>query len=200
MVEILDRPPRVRESGIGASVTRREDDRLLRGEGRFTDDIDPAHTLHMAVGRCPFPHARILSVNLSEALALEGVEHILVGREVVRRTQPISVLRPVPGAASLETYAMAAAVALYEGQPVVSVAAVDRYIAEDAIELIEIDYDPLPHVSDVISAMARRARPPPRASCLRTCSRRTPWARATPRRGSPRPMSSIERPLLRSTA
>ena len=154
MVEILDRPPRVRESGIGASVTRREDDRLLRGEGRFTDDIDPAHTLHMAVGRCPFPHARILSVNLSEALALEGVEHILVGREVVRRTQPISVLRPVPGAASLETYAMAAAVALYEGQPVVSVAAVDRYIAEDAIELIEIDYDPLPHVSDVISAMA----------------------------------------------
>ncbi len=154
MVEILDRPPRVRESGIGASVTRREDDRLLRGEGRFTDDLDPAHTLHMAVGRCPFPHARILSVNLSEALALDGVEHILVGREVVRRTQPISVLRPVPGAASLETYAMADTVALYEGQPVVSVAAVDRYIAEDAIELIEIDYDPLPHVPDVISAMA----------------------------------------------
>ena len=85
---------------------------------------------------------------------------------------------------------MAAAVALYEGQPVVSVAAVDRYIAEDAIELIEIDYDPLPHVSDVISAMADAPvlHPDILPSNLLAAN---PWARATPRRGSPRPMSSI---------
>jgi carbon-monoxide dehydrogenase large subunit len=152
MASLLERE-QVRENGIGASLPRREDDRLLKGEGRFTDDVDPAHALHMAVGRCPFPRARILSVDVTEALALEGVEHILVGGEVVQRTSPISVLRPVPGAPPLPNYAMASNVAVYEGQPVVSVVAVDRYVAEDAIELIAIDYDPLPHVSDVVSAM-----------------------------------------------
>jgi carbon-monoxide dehydrogenase large subunit len=141
------------ESGVGARVPRSEDDRLLRGEGRFVDDVEYAHTLHMAVGRCPFPRARILSVDISEALALEGVEQILVGREVHDRTNPISVLRPVPDAPSLPNWAMADDVAVYEGQPVVSVVARDRYVAEDAIELIVVDYDPLPHVADVVAAM-----------------------------------------------
>ena len=153
MARVLDRE-RTHESGIGARVPRVEDDRLLRGEGRFTDDVDPAHALHMAVGRCPFPRARVLSVDVSEALALEGVEHVLVGSEVVDRTSPISVLRPVPGASPPPNYAMAADIAVYEGQPVVSVVAVDRYVAEDAIERIVIEYDPLPHVSDVVTAMA----------------------------------------------
>ena len=153
MASVAERVPH-RESVLGRRVLRREDDRLLRGEGHFTDDVEPAHALHMAVGRCPFPRARVLSVDVTDALALEGVEHVLVGRQVVARTSPISVLRPVPGAPQLPNYAMAADVAVYEGQPVVSVVAVDRYVAEDAVELIEIDYDPLPHVSDVVSAMS----------------------------------------------
>jgi carbon-monoxide dehydrogenase large subunit len=150
MASVLDRE-QVRDGAIGARTPRVEDDRLLRGEGRFTDDVDPAHALHMAVGRCPFPRARVLSIDVSEALALDGVEQVLVGGEVVARTSPISVLRPVPGAPPLPNYAMACDEAVYEGQPVVSVVAVDRYVAEDAIELIVIDYDPLPHVSDVLS-------------------------------------------------
>src|SRR6201989_950300 len=89
-------PPKERERAIGSSVERKEDDRLLRGEGRFADDVEPGHCLHMAVGRCPFPHARIVSIDTSAALALEGVEDVLVGAEVVRRTDPLSVLRPVP--------------------------------------------------------------------------------------------------------
>jgi carbon-monoxide dehydrogenase large subunit len=144
--------PTRREALIGSRVPRREDDRLLRGEGRFVDDVDPAHALHMAVGRCPFPRARVLSVDVSGALTLEGVEHVLVGGEVVGRTSPISVLRPVPGAPPLPNYAMAAEIAVYEGQPVVSVVAVSRHVAEDAIERIVVDYDPLPHVPDVLSA------------------------------------------------
>lgn len=150
MASVLDRE-RVRAGSIGARAPRVEDDRLLRGEGRFTDDVDPAHALHMAVGRCPFPRARVLSIDVSDALALDGVEHVLVGGEVVSRTGPISVLRPVPGAPPLPSYAMACDEALYEGQPVVSVVAVNRYVAEDAIELIVVDYDPLPHVSDVLA-------------------------------------------------
>ena len=140
-------------TGIGASLPRREDDRLLRGEGRFVDDVDQAHALHMAVGRCPFPRARIVSIDVADALLVEGVEHVLVGSEVVRRTAPISVLRPVPGVPPLPNYAMAVDVAVYEGQPVVSVVAVDRYVAEDAIERIVVDYEPLPHVPDVLAAV-----------------------------------------------
>jgi carbon-monoxide dehydrogenase large subunit len=149
--------PDVRAGGIGSSVDRKEDDRLLRGEGRFGDDVDPAHGLHMAVGRCPFPHARIVSIDISEALQLEGVEDVLVGRDVLERTEPISVLRPVPDAPSLEFRAMATDVAVFEGHPVVSVAAVSRQVAEDAIALIDVDYEPLPHVFDVDSAMDPRA-------------------------------------------
>jgi carbon-monoxide dehydrogenase large subunit len=150
MASVLDRE-QTRQGAIGSRAPRVEDDRLLRGEGRFTDDVDPAHALHMAVGRCPFPRARVLSIDVSEALALDGVEQVLVGSEVVARTSPISVLRPVPGAPPLPSYAMATDEAIYEGQPVVSVVATSRYVAEDAIELIVIDYDPLPHVPDVLA-------------------------------------------------
>jgi carbon-monoxide dehydrogenase large subunit len=142
-----------RPNGIGADAPRKEDDRLLRGDGRFTDDVEPARALHMAVGRCPFPHARILAVDVSAASELEGVRQILVGADVARRSEPISVLRPVPGAPPLPFYALAQDVAVFEGQPIVSVVATSRAIAEDAVELIEIDYDPLPHVSDTIGAL-----------------------------------------------
>jgi len=149
--------PVIHEKGIGASVERKEDDRLLRGEGRFADDVDPGHCLHMAVGRCPFPHAQIVSIDVSAAMSLEGVEDVLVGADVIARSDPISVLRPVPDAPSLNFYAMATDVAVFEGHPVVSVAAVSRAVAEDALAVIDVDYEPLPHVVDVDSAMDPRA-------------------------------------------
>ncbi len=158
MTELLEATrPALREGAIGSSINRKEDDRLLRGDGRFADDFDPAHGLHMAVGRCPFPHARILSIDTSAARELDGVEDLLLGADVVERSDPISVLRPVPDAPSLEFYAMATDLAVFEGHPVVSVAAVSRQVAEDAIALIDVDYDPLPHVFDVDSAMDPRA-------------------------------------------
>jgi carbon-monoxide dehydrogenase large subunit len=139
--------------GIGSAAPRKEDDRLLQGDGRFTDDLEPARTLHMAVGRCPFPHARVLAVDATEAAALPGVRQVLLGDCVAARTEPISVLRPVPGAPSLPFYALAGEVCTFEGQPVVSVVAESRQVAEDAVELVEIDYDPLPHVSDPLVAL-----------------------------------------------
>ncbi|HEY2440095.1 MAG TPA: xanthine dehydrogenase family protein molybdopterin-binding subunit [Solirubrobacteraceae bacterium] len=152
MSDVLERERTGRAEGVGASLTRKEDDRLLRGEGRFTADIDPAHALHMAVGRCPFPRARVAAVEIGAALLIDGVEQVLVGAEVVRRTTPLTVLRPVPGAPQLPFYAMAATEAVFEGQPVVSVVATSRAVAEDALDLMEIDYEPLPHVGDVLSA------------------------------------------------
>jgi carbon-monoxide dehydrogenase large subunit len=138
---------------IGTSVMRKEDDRLLRGDGRFTDDVEPAYLLHMAVGRCPYPHARVVRVDASRAWALDGVKHVLVGADVRAATEPLTVLRPVPGAPALPYYALAQDVATHEGQPVVSVAATSRHVAEDALELIDVEYEPLPHVVDVLAAL-----------------------------------------------
>jgi carbon-monoxide dehydrogenase large subunit len=148
-----DRPEKAPRAAIGSSLPRKEDDRLLRGDGRFTDDVEPARVLHMAIGRCPYPHARVVRVDASRAWGLEGVEHILVGADVRKLTEPLTVLRPVPGAPSLPYYALAQDVATHEGQAVVSVVAGSRHVAEDALELIEIDYEPLPHVSDVLAAL-----------------------------------------------
>jgi carbon-monoxide dehydrogenase large subunit len=153
MTDILEGRSTATTAVIGTSAARKEDDRLLRGDGRFTDDVDPAHALEMAVGRSPYPHARILGIDTSAAIGLEGVRHVLVGADVRAATQPLTVLRPVPGAPTLPYYALALDVVRYEGEPVVSVVATSRAIAEDALELIEIDYEPIPHVSDALEAL-----------------------------------------------
>lgn len=138
---------------LGENVPRKEDARLLCGAGRFTDDLEPARLAEMAVGRCPYPHARIGRMDVAAALELGGVLQILTGADVATRTGPIGILRPVPHAPSIPHFALAQQVATYEGQPVVSVAATSRHVAEDALDLIDIDYEPLPHVSDVAAAM-----------------------------------------------
>lgn len=152
----LEPAPAQTETGalpIGVSVPRKEDERLLRGDGQFTDDVQPAHLLEMAVGRCPYPRARIVSIDVSAAAQVDGVRHILVGTDVRARSEPLTVLRPVPGAPKLPYYALAQDVAAHEGQPVVSVVATSRHIAEDAIDLVEIVYEPLPHVTDTTEAL-----------------------------------------------
>ncbi len=139
---------------LGVSVARAEDERLLRGAARFVDDLDHVAALSAAIGRCPYPHARVRSLDCSVALALAGVEAVLVGSDVLERTEPTSLLRAFPGSAKTPYRAMAWPVARYEGEAVVAVAAVDRYVAEDALDLIAIDWEPLPHVADVGDAAA----------------------------------------------
>lgn len=148
------RPAGRERTVLGTDLPRKEDDRLLRGAGQFTDDVDRAHAAEMAVGRCPYPHARIAGIDTSAALGLDGVLEVITGAEVAARSAPIGILRPVPGAPPIPHFALAQETATYEGQPVVSVAATSRHVAEDALELIEIDYEPLPHVCDVVSALA----------------------------------------------
>jgi aerobic carbon-monoxide dehydrogenase large subunit len=159
MTELDVRPPEgtTEQRVVGTYQLRKEDDRLLRGAGQFTDDVDRAHVLHVAVGRCPYPHAGIKGIDISGALAIDGVAQVLTPEEVASRTQPIAILRPVPGAPVIPHWALARGTATYEGQPVVSVAAASRHIAEDALDAIDIDYEPLPHVVDVLAAMAPQA-------------------------------------------
>jgi aerobic carbon-monoxide dehydrogenase large subunit len=142
---------------IGASVERVEDERLVRGLGRYVDDVDPPRLVHMAVARCPYPHARIASIDASRARELDGVLEVLLPEDVLGRTGPITILRPIPEAPAIMYRALAGDVALYEGQPVASVCAVSRYVAEDAVALIEIEYEPLGAVAGVEAALAEGA-------------------------------------------
>ena len=154
LVHERERPTAPAGRVIGTDAPRKEDARLLSGAGRFTDDLEPARLAEMAVGRCPYPRARIRKIDCTQAQRLRGVLQILTGTEVAARTAPIGILRPVLGAPTIPQFALACREATYEGQPVVSVTATSRHIAEDALDLIDIDYEPLPHVSNVESAMA----------------------------------------------
>ncbi len=143
------------DTWIGCSIPRLEDRRLLLGQGCFVDDEEPPGTLHVAFERSPFPHARITGIDASEVRAFEGVVAVMTGEEVVRRTSPLTVLRPLAGIPALPFYAMATEVARWEGQPVCSIVATSRQIAEDALAALWVDYEPLEPVSD-----ARRALEP----------------------------------------
>lgn len=140
------------DSPLGAPLRRKEDERLLRGGGQFADDVTPGHTVYLGIARSPYPHARIARIDVERARALPGVLDVVSGAELAKETGILTVLRPVPGAPALPYYALANEVVTHEGQAVVSIVATSRAIAEDAIELLEIDYEPLPHVVDVLRA------------------------------------------------
>src|SRR5690606_21121235 len=139
------------------AILRTEDLRLLRGDGYYVDADPPSRVLEMAVARCRFPQARIVSIDISEAMQLPGVRHILCPEDIADATHPMTVLRPVPGAAALPYYALAQGRALHEGQPVISIAAPTRAIAEDAIELVHIEYEPLPCITDTAKTIEPEA-------------------------------------------
>ena len=130
---------------VGQPVLRAEDGPLLRGQGRFMDDIDPAPRAgHAAILRSQLAHAQITGLDVSAALAHDGVLGVLTGADVAAMSRPFPVavdgVRPYLAAAS--------DVARYAGEPLAVVVARDRYVAEDALELIEVDYDPLDPVMD----------------------------------------------------
>jgi 2-furoyl-CoA dehydrogenase large subunit len=136
---------RERTSWVGQPVARFEDEALLRGEGRYMDDIDPVpHAGHAAILRSPFAHARVNGLDPARALALPGVIGVLTGADVARLSRPFAV-----GVPDAPPYLAAAhETARYAGEPLAVVVARDRYIAEDALELIDVDLDPLDAVAD----------------------------------------------------
>ncbi len=138
----------------GSGPARVEDAALVCGQGRFLDDLDPLPgTLVAAVVRSPHPHARITAVDLSAARAQPGVAAVIGPEEVAAalRPFPLSVDTPMP-------YRPAATGTVrFVGEPVAVVVAGDRYLAEDAAELVDVDYEPLPPVVDPVQAMAAGA-------------------------------------------
>ena len=134
---------------VGATPWRVEDEALLRGRGRFIDDLAPVPgALHLALVRSPFAHARISRVEVAAAQAAPGVAAVLSGAELAAVGRPLGAV--IRGAT--EHHAVAVDVARYAGEPVAVVVARDRYLAEDAAELVNIDYEPLAPVLDPLEA------------------------------------------------
>jgi len=124
---------------------RKEDARLIRGQGLFVDDYQPAGLLHMVLVRSPHAHARILSIDVSEAEALTGVVCTLSGKEVAELTEPFTQIGPEPSAL-IEDFCLAVDKVRHQGDPVVAVIAESEQIASDAVQLVEVDYEILPAV------------------------------------------------------
>lgn len=131
-------------------TARIEDPALLTGRGKFLDDLDPLPgTLTAAVVRSPHPHARIRRVNLERARRHPGVAAVIGPDEVAATLRPFPLALKTP----MPYYATATDKARFVGEPVAVVVAADRYLAEDAAELVEIDYEPLPPVVDTEKAL-----------------------------------------------
>ncbi len=139
---------------VGAKIKRREDPRLIRGLGQYVDDINLPNTLHVAILRSPYAHARIKSLETDAARQHPGIVAVITGAEIKDQigTLPVSggneTLR-VP-----KHYVLAIDKVCYVGEGVAAVVAEDRYIARDALDLIQAEYEPLPVVSDPEKALA----------------------------------------------
>lgn len=138
---------------VGKEVTRVEDASLVTGKAEFIDNMVLPGMLHTAILRTPFAHARITKIDTSAAEALPGVIAVVTGEDAKRWT---NLTPTVPE--NWGTLCLATEKVRFVGEPVAAIAATSRYIAEDALELIEIDYEPLPVVSDPRVAITDNSR------------------------------------------
>ena len=134
---------------LGKPTLRKEDPSLLSGRGRYADDLPVAvGTLHAHVIRSPHAHAEIVRIDAARALAHDGVWAVITGEEVRKLTDPF--LAPVK--TPVRQWSLAVERVRYVGEPVALVVAESRYVAEDAAELVQVDYEPLEAVIDPVAA------------------------------------------------
>jgi carbon-monoxide dehydrogenase large subunit len=138
--------------GIGESMLRKEDARFLRGRGRYVDDVVLPGMLHMAILRSPHAHARIRGIDISAASALPGVVAVVTGSLLAEYK-----LAWMPTLSGDTQAVLATDKARFQGQEVAAVVASTRYIAEDALALIDVDYEPLTAVVTPQQALAEGA-------------------------------------------
>jgi CO/xanthine dehydrogenase Mo-binding subunit len=137
---------------VGRSIRRVEDPKFLRGQGGYIADRITPGTLHAAVLRSPYAHARILRMDVSAARAAPGVHAVITGMQAAELCDPMPDFGPDPARHTWRC--LAADKVRYVGEGVAVAVADSRYLAEDALELIEVDYEPLPPVVDPERALA----------------------------------------------
>lgn len=144
---------------VGTSVKRKEDARFLTGEAIFVDDMQMPGMLYCAILRSTYPHAKIKKIDVSEAKKCPGVVAVITGEDV--KNYPLAPgmelshfeLKPVGKYA----YAIAVDKVRYVGEAVAALAAVDRYVAEDALDLIKVEYEPLTPIVDMEKALSKES-------------------------------------------
>ena len=141
---------------VGKPLPRKEENRLLRGRGRFADDIKMREMLYLCFVRSPYAHATVVSVDTSAADALPGVICTVTGAEIVPQTQPFIEIGPGP-AGQIKDYPLAVSKVRYQGEPVAAVVAESPQLAEDAAELVQVEYEELPAVVDAEDALTDKS-------------------------------------------
>jgi carbon-monoxide dehydrogenase large subunit len=141
---------------IGAKIHRREDPRLVSGHGRYVDDFTRPGTVHMAVVHSTMPHARITSIDTSAARTAPGVLAVLTAADfekVLSGPMPVAPAFVAEKKTVPDRLPLVASEVCFEGEPVAVVIADERYKAADAAQLVVVDYDPLPAVTDLEKAL-----------------------------------------------
>jgi aerobic carbon-monoxide dehydrogenase large subunit len=128
--------------GLGHSVGRKEDGRFIRGKGNYVDDVKLPGMLHLELLRSPFAHARIRSIDTSRAAALPGVVAVVTGELMAQHN-----LAWMPTLSGDTQAVLATDKVRFQGQEVAAVVAESPYVAKDALELIDVDYEPLQAVT-----------------------------------------------------
>jgi len=138
---------------FGVRVERREDLPLLTGQGSYTDDLKRPGMLHAAVLRSPHAHAKIRSIDVSAARALAGIAAVFTHADLGAAGKEIPLLQPNPLLVARTQLLLAYDEVRYVGEPVAFVVGDDRYVTEDALELIEVAYEPLAVAADAEGAL-----------------------------------------------
>lgn len=149
-------PPGLRPRNVGARVKRVEDPRLLAGQGSYTDDRPAPNALHLAFRRSDRSHARILSVSTEAAAAMPGIVGIYTAADF-DDVPPVRATSRMKDYHATSQHALARDKVRYVGEPVVAVLAESRYLAEDALELVEVEYEDLRLVVDPEAALEEGA-------------------------------------------
>ena len=150
--------PRRTGASIGRSERRKEDPPLLRGQARFVDDLHDANALHATILRAPLGHARVGGIDPSPAREMDGVVDVITAADLPEGGPKIPMrMFKREGMERFLQRPLATDKIRYSGEPVAVVVAESRYLAEDAAELVEVDYDPLPTALGVAATLAEDA-------------------------------------------
>ncbi len=141
---------------IGRSTRRIEDERLLQGKGQYVSDITPPGTLHAAFVRSPHAHALICGIDYSQALKVPGVVAVITADEMERYVKSLRMPLEWPTVdlpPDITPYVLTPEEVCFVGEAVAMVLATSRYIAEDGANLVQVEYEPLPVLSDCRQAL-----------------------------------------------
>src|SRR5215204_720722 len=139
---------------VGQRVKRTEDPRLIRGLAHYVDDVSLPGTLHVTFVRSMYAHAKITGIDTSAARSVPGVVAVYTGKDIAEKIGPVPCASALPDLKVPDHRVLATDKVYFVGHPIAAIVAKDRYAARDAVDLVMVDYEELPVVTDVEQAAA----------------------------------------------